>query len=135
MPSFTDVSLQTARLTLRPLAEADTDAVFAMRSDPVVQRYGSHPPWTERQTAVDYIARERPTVAATCLEELLKRTGALSRFPRRGCAVPEIARPPYREIRHAPYWVIHRVDETQVVILTVRPSRRAWDSTEVPDGV
>ena len=64
MPSFSDVALQTARLTLRPLAEADTDAVFAMRSDPVVQRYGSHPPWTERQTAIDYIARNVEAMAA-----------------------------------------------------------------------
>ena len=77
-------------------------------------------------------ARERPGVAATWLEELLQRTAALSRFPRRGREVPEIARPPYREIQHAPFRVIYRVDETQVVILTVRHSRRAWDSTEVP---
>lgn len=87
---------------------------------------------TRAREAVDYIARERPGVAATWLEELLERTAALSRFPRRGREVPEIARPPYREIQHAPFRVIYRVDETQVVILTVRHSRRAWDSTEVP---
>ena len=63
MPSFSDITLQTARLTLRPMAERDTDAVFAMRSDPVVQRYGSHPPWTDRQTAVDYIARNAEAMA------------------------------------------------------------------------
>jgi len=55
MPSFSDVTLRTARLLLRPLGPQDAEAVFAMRSHPVVQRYGSHPPWTERQTAVDYI--------------------------------------------------------------------------------
>jgi len=58
MPSYSDVTLATARLLLRPLAPRDVDAVFAMRSDPVVQRYGSHPPWTDRQTAVDYIERD-----------------------------------------------------------------------------
>ena len=57
MPSFSDVTLQTARLVLRMPVPADADAVFAMRADPVVQRYGSHPPWTDRQTAVDWIAR------------------------------------------------------------------------------
>ena len=57
MTSFSDVTLQTARLDLRPLEPAHTDAIFAMRSDPVVQRYGSHPPWTDRQTAIDYIQR------------------------------------------------------------------------------
>jgi ribosomal-protein-alanine N-acetyltransferase len=64
MPSFSDVTLQTVRLTLRPLAPADTDAVFAMRSDPIVQRYGSHPAWTDRRTAVDYIARDVAATAA-----------------------------------------------------------------------
>lgn len=90
---------------------------------------------TRALEAVDYIARERPAVAARWLKELLERTAALSRFPRRGREVPEIARPPYREIQHAPYRIIYRVDDAQVVILTVRHSRRAWDSTEVPDGV
>ena len=64
MVSFSDVALQTARLTLRPMGVGDTDAVFAMRSDAAVQRYGSHPPWTERQTAVDYIARNAEAMAA-----------------------------------------------------------------------
>jgi RimJ/RimL family protein N-acetyltransferase len=64
MTCFSDVRLQTARLDLRPLEPADTDAVFAMRSDPVVQRYGSHVAWTERQTAVDYIERNVKAMAA-----------------------------------------------------------------------
>ena len=64
MPSFSAVRLATARLDLRPLEAADTDAIFAMRSDPVIQRYGSHPPWTERQTAVDYIERNVRVMAA-----------------------------------------------------------------------
>ena len=63
MACFSDVTLQTARLDLRPLEPAHTDAVFAMRSDTRVQRYGSHPPWTERQTAVDYIARNMQAMA------------------------------------------------------------------------
>lgn len=94
-------------------------------------------PLAERRAleAVDYIARERPAVAAVWLEELLEKTAALSRFPRRGPAVAEITQPAYREIQHAPYRVIYRVDSTQVVILTLRHWRRAWDPSEVPDGV
>ena len=64
MTSFSQVTLQTARLDLRPLAPADADAVYAMRSDPVVQRYGSHPAWTDRQTAVEYIERDIQAMAA-----------------------------------------------------------------------
>jgi plasmid stabilization system protein ParE len=90
---------------------------------------------TRALEAVDFIARERSTVVAKWLEELLERTAALSRFPRRGREVPEIARPPYREIQHAPYRIIYRIDDTQVVILTVRHWRRAWDPAKVPDGV
>ena len=82
--------------------------------------------------AIDYITAERPTVAAVWLEQLLARTDALCRFPRRGREVPEIARKPYREILHPPYRVIYRVDETHIVILTLRHWRRAWDPSEVP---
>jgi RimJ/RimL family protein N-acetyltransferase len=64
MISFSDVTLQTTRLSLRPLAPADAEAVFAMRSDPVVQPYGSHPPWTDRRMAVDYIERDVQSMAA-----------------------------------------------------------------------
>ena len=64
MPSYADVTLQTTRLTLRPMAPQDADAVYAMRSDPLVQRYGSHPPWTDPQTAVDYIQRNIERMAA-----------------------------------------------------------------------
>lgn len=84
--------------------------------------------------AVDYIARERPAVAAAWLDKLLEKTAALGRYPRRGPTVPEIARPSYREIQHAPYRVIYRVDAEHVVILTLRHWRRAWDPSEVPDG-
>jgi RimJ/RimL family protein N-acetyltransferase len=64
MPDFSDIVLQTARLRLRMPVLADADAIFAMRSDPVVQRYGSHPPWTDRQTAVDWIERNARGMAA-----------------------------------------------------------------------
>lgn len=80
--------------------------------------------------AVDYIARERPQAAAAWLEELLERTAALARFPKRGRLVAEIGLPAYRELLHAPYRVIYRVDATGVVILTLRHSRRAWDKAE-----
>ncbi len=64
MNSFSDVTLKTARLDLRPLAPRDADAVYAMRSDPVVQRYGSHPAWTDPQLAVDYIVRDMKAMAS-----------------------------------------------------------------------
>ena len=64
MASLSDVILQTPRLTLRLPVAADADAVFAMRSDPVVQRYGSHAPWTDRSEASAWIARCERGMAA-----------------------------------------------------------------------
>jgi len=81
--------------------------------------------------AVDFIARERPQAAAAWLEGLLERTAALGRFPRRGRVVVEIGLPAYRELLHAPFRVIYRVDPERVVILTLRHSRRAWDESEL----
>ena len=63
MPSFSDLTLRTARLDLRPLAPTDADALFALKSDAAVQRYGSHVPWTTLQQAVDYIERDRQGMA------------------------------------------------------------------------
>ena len=82
--------------------------------------------------AVDYIALDRPQVASSWLEELLKRVGKLDQMARRGRIVREIGRPAFREIFHSPYRVIYRVDASRVVILTLRHQRRAWDWTEIP---
>lgn len=50
-------TLSGARLRLRALHERDTDALFALHSDPQVMRYWSFPVWTGRQQAVGHIAR------------------------------------------------------------------------------
>lgn len=84
--------------------------------------------------AVEYIAQDRPQAATAWLEELIERVGALDRFARRGRVVREIGLPAYREIFHAPYRVIYRVDASRVVILTLRHWRRAWDPSEVAKG-
>ena len=63
MADFSLLKLRTGRLDLRPLAPADAPFLFALKSDPVVQRYGSHAPWTEMQLAVDYIERDRRDIA------------------------------------------------------------------------
>lgn len=44
-------TLLTPRLRLRPYEPRDVDDLFAMQSDPVVMRYWSYPPWTERAQA------------------------------------------------------------------------------------
>ena len=49
-------TLKTARLRLRPFAEADTDAVFALQSNSRVLRYWDAPPWKKRAQAERFIA-------------------------------------------------------------------------------
>lgn len=95
--------------------------------------------WTElaeyrASEAVDYIATDRPAGAAEWLEELLGRVARLDRLAKRGRVVPEIGLLTYREIFHAPYRVLYRVDGARVVVLTVRHWRRARDPSEVDDG-
>jgi [ribosomal protein S5]-alanine N-acetyltransferase len=49
-------TLRTARLLLRAFTQADTDAIFALRSSPHVLRYWDAPPWSERARAERFIA-------------------------------------------------------------------------------
>jgi ribosomal-protein-alanine N-acetyltransferase len=48
--------LHTARLRLRPVTDADADALFAMHSSAHVLRYWDSPPWAERERAERFIA-------------------------------------------------------------------------------
>lgn len=49
-------TLHTARLRLRPFAETDTDAIFALQSNQRVLRYWDAPPWSARTQGVRFIA-------------------------------------------------------------------------------
>ncbi|MEO5590496.1 MAG: type II toxin-antitoxin system RelE/ParE family toxin [Gemmatimonadaceae bacterium] len=91
-------------------------------------------PIAERRAreAVDWIRRDRPKAAAKWLAGLLEAVGKLDRMASRGRIVPEIGRAEYREIFHSPYRIVYTMKNKEVVILTIRHSRRAWDETEVP---
>jgi RimJ/RimL family protein N-acetyltransferase len=49
-------TLRTTRLLLRPFADADGDAVYALRSNLEVMRYWDAPPWSERAQAQRFIS-------------------------------------------------------------------------------
>lgn len=66
--------LQGARLRLRPYRDSDINAVFALYSNPEVTRYWSHPAWSERKQAEDYIAaRQALEVPAACAWAVAER--------------------------------------------------------------
>lgn len=56
---FSDCRLETRRLLLRPLQQADAPALLALFSDPQVMRYWSTPPWTSIEQAHAMIALDR----------------------------------------------------------------------------
>jgi RimJ/RimL family protein N-acetyltransferase len=49
-------TLQTARLRLRPFADTDADALYALHSDAHVLRYWDSPPWTDPARAQRFLA-------------------------------------------------------------------------------
>jgi len=52
-------TLSTGRLRLRPVTEADADALFALHSDAHVLRYWDSPPWSDRARAERFLAVSR----------------------------------------------------------------------------
>lgn len=63
MATYSDLSLETPRLRLRPYASSDAADVFALFSDPAVMRYWSSAPWTDLRQAHDYLARDAASLA------------------------------------------------------------------------
>jgi toxin ParE1/3/4 len=90
-------------------------------------------PLAERRAieAFETIAQDRPQAAAKWLRELIARIGSLDRFAKRGRMVPEIGKTTHRQLLHHPYRIVYRVDAKQVVVLTIRHSRRDWDASEI----
>jgi len=55
-------TLETARLRLRPFADSDADAIFALQSNAHILRYWDAPPWTDRARADQFLATCRTMV-------------------------------------------------------------------------
>jgi RimJ/RimL family protein N-acetyltransferase len=79
MRAFDRPSLQTARLTLRPLLEADVPALFAMHSDPQAMRYWSGTVWPDDSRGRAMVARDHDPAATDHLRLgiAFSATGAL----------------------------------------------------------
>lgn len=57
--SLATPTLQSARLLLRPFAEADLEALYTLQSNARVLRYWNSPPWTDRARAPAFLAECR----------------------------------------------------------------------------
>jgi RimJ/RimL family protein N-acetyltransferase len=58
MQSFDSIKLNTERLLLRPITEADTEVLYTIFSDPTVMRYWNTAPWENLDQAKDSITRD-----------------------------------------------------------------------------
>jgi RimJ/RimL family protein N-acetyltransferase len=58
-PSLATPTLCTDRLRLRPVREADADALLALHSSASVLRYWDSPPWTDPARAARFVAASR----------------------------------------------------------------------------
>ena len=79
------------------------------------------------QAIIKFIAVDNPIAAAQTLAQLEARVRSLTRFPKRGRVVPELAAfglPMYRELVAAPWRVVYRVSGKSVWILAVLDGRR-----------
>ena len=63
MQAFDQLSLQTPRLLLRPLAAADAQGLFDIFSDAEVMRYWSTPPWPTIDEAHAMVERDLKALA------------------------------------------------------------------------
>lgn len=89
--------------------------------------------WTETARADlraihAFIAKDSRVYAQRMVERIRKAVDRLSRFPRSGAQTHEWDRSDLREILVSNYRIIYRIDEQNVVILTVIHAAR-----QVPD--
>lgn len=59
MTALATPTLSTPRLRLRPVTDADVEALFAQHRDAHVLRYWDAPPWTDRGRAERFVAASR----------------------------------------------------------------------------
>ena len=78
-----------------------------------------------------YIAQDKPGAAARWALGLLDAVERLADFPASGRVVPETNRLETREITYGKYRIIYRAGSEEVLILTIRHSRRLLDPSEV----
>ena len=80
--------------------------------------------WSQRardalDEAVAYVWKDAPERARQLLERILNAAATLDRLSDRGCVVPELADPTYRELLVRPYRLIYDARERIIVIVAL----------------
>jgi toxin ParE1/3/4 len=80
-----------------------------------------------------YIEADDPDAAERWIRKLWDRAERASRAPMTGRIVPEYGRPDIREVFVKTYRVIYRVDDRDLVVVTVTEGHRLLPHTVDPD--
>ena len=75
----------------------------------------------------EYISENNPENAKRFIRSLQKSsTSQIESFPRSGRKIPEINRDEYREIIYGNYRIMYKIEEAEIIILTVRNSHQLF---------
>lgn len=77
----------------------------------------------------DFIARDKPQVAASWVGKILHAVHRTALFPASGRIVPEIDRSDIREVVFENYRIVYQLSENTIIVLTVFESHRLIDET------
>lgn len=90
--------------------------------------------WSDLERAVDYIAQDSPTYAASFARQIWELAQSLDEFPERGRTVPELGDPNVRELLPSSYRLLYEIREDAVYILGLIHGARDLDGLWTREG-
>lgn len=78
-----------------------------------------------------YLADDNPSAAERWVDSIFKETERLKKFPILGRVCPEVGKKEIREIIFGNYRIIYRVEEKEIIILTVRHGKQILRTDEL----
>ena len=76
------------------------------------------------EAIAEYIAADSATYARNVVRKIITATRILSRFPKAGRQVPEYQNPRVRELFAYSYRIIYKIEDEEVLIITVIHGKR-----------
>ena len=83
------------------------------------------------QEIAEYISNDSIVEAQNWIEDIFENVSRLERFPEIGRKVTEIKKNNYRELIVGNYRVVYRIDDKQIVVLTVRHFKQILPINEI----